>query len=77
MNLKTLTAPERAIVEWQYGMSGDFARTLMDAIARADTTNLNLLRLGFPNEVEGFERFSRESGWWERVQSKAQTSEAA
>ncbi len=64
---------ERAIYEWQHGFMGDFRKALMEAICRADDNNLNLLRLGFPNEVSGYIKFSQVSGWWEKVEKKGYT----
>ena len=71
MNFKDLTAAEQAVVEWQYRMCGDFKAALWEAIGRADDGNLARLRLGFPHEVDGYMRFSRERGWWPDVQKRA------
>lgn len=75
-NFKALTASEQAVVEWQYRLAGDFKTALWQAIARADEGNLARLRLGFPDDVAGFLAFSREKGWWERVQQKVCSQEA-
>ena len=48
---------ERAVVDWQYRLCGDFRKALWEAIARADEGNLQRLRLGFPNEVDGYLAF--------------------
>lgn len=69
-NLELLTPSERFIFDWQYRLAGDFKKALAEAIARADDGNLARLRLGFPDEVEGYLRFSRESGWWQGVENK-------
>ena len=66
-----LTDGERALIEWQYGIAGDFKKGLWQAIAHADEGNLQRLRTGFPIEVDAFLRFSRESGYWETVVKKA------
>jgi hypothetical protein len=72
MNLANLTASELFIVEWQYRMLGDFKKGLIEAICRADEINLHKLSLGFPDEVEGYENYSRVDGWWRAVQEKAE-----
>ena len=76
MRFDNLTAPEQAVVEWQYRMCGDFKTALWGAITRADDGNLARLRLGFPIEVDGFLLFSRQPNWWQDVQNRAQTPEA-
>lgn len=70
MNLTNLTASELFIVEWQYKMFGDFKKGLIEAICRADETNLYKLSLGFPDEIEGYKNYAQVSGWWEAVQEK-------
>ncbi len=71
MKLDDLTASERFIVEWQYHMLGGFRIALVHAIAKADDGNLERLRKGFPDEVDGFVSYSRVSHWWPNVQEKA------
>ncbi len=65
-----LEPEEAAVVEWQYGYCGDFRRALWKAIAKADKQNLARLRSGFPVEIRGFEKYSREFGWWQGVLKK-------
>lgn len=71
MTFKDLTASESFIVEWQYRMLGDFKSALVQAIAKADHINTHKLSLGFPDEVEGYRRYTQEDGWWQEVQKKA------
>lgn len=71
MNLDNLSPQERFIVEWQYGIMGDFKESLIKTISRADEMNLHKLSLGFPDEVEGYKNFKRVDGWWQNVQRKA------
>ena len=59
-----LDAEQRALVEWQYRLCGDFKKALWNAIAHADDDNLELLRRGFPLEVSAFLKFQRQSGYW-------------
>ena len=59
-----LDEEQRALVEWQYRMCGDFRRALWKAIIYADDGNLERLRQGFPIEVSAFLKFSRQSGYW-------------
>lgn len=70
MNLTNLTVSELFIVEWQYGMLGDFKKGLIETICRADGMNLIRLSMGFPDEVEGYKNYSRVDGWWRELQKK-------
>lgn len=45
------TKEERLYIMAMHGRTGDFFRTLFEAIERADTVNLERLRAGFPKEV--------------------------
>ena len=65
-----LTPEEDWIVKWQYGYSGHFHKALFDAICAADEGNLDRLSLGFPDEVEGYRKYTRQAGWWKEVQKK-------
>ena len=71
INFEVLTDGERFIVEWQFSFAGGFKTALADAIRRADEYHLNLLSLGFPDEVEAYRNYSRLPGWWEEVQKRA------
>ena len=66
-----LTEGEEFIVKWQYHLLGDFKTALVTAIALADRGNLEKLRKGFQDEVEGYLNYSRKEGWWQAVQEKA------
>ena len=70
-NLENLDESERFVYEWQFGMLGGFKRSLIETIGRADGCNLDLLRLGFPDEVLGYENYTRIDGWWQNVKIKA------
>ena len=56
---------------WQYGILGGFESTLWNAITRADGHNLNALGKGFPDEVNGYKKYTSEAGWFEGVRNKA------
>ncbi len=71
MELDGLTPEENAVFEWQYGYCGDFRKALWKAIMLADEFNLARLAKGFPTFVEGYIKYTRESGWWQEVQQKA------
>lgn len=71
MNLDKLNKSEEFIFMWQYRLLGHFRTALIEAICRADDDNLARLRLGFPDEVEGYINYSRVAGWWTEVQRKA------
>lgn len=70
-NYDSLNDVERELIDWQYRLCGDFRKALWEAICRADDDNLEKLRLGFPNQVEGYIRYTRISGYWSNVQAKA------
>ncbi|MBW1999381.1 MAG: hypothetical protein JRJ29_15650 [Deltaproteobacteria bacterium] len=65
-----LEPEEAAVVEWQYGYCGGFHTALWDAISLADEINLLRLEQGFPIEVRGYKKFTREQGWWQAVEFK-------
>ena len=70
-NYDSLDDIEKELIDWQYRLCGDFRQALWEAICRADDNNLARLRLGFPNQVDGYIRYTRESEYWARVQEKA------
>ncbi len=45
---------EKWVIEWQFGLLGDFETALKEAIIRADEDNLQRLYKGFPMQVHGF-----------------------
>ena len=61
---------ERELICWQYNMQGGFKKALWDLFGRADLQNLALLKRGFPEEVEAFERFAYEPGYFEELVKK-------
>ncbi len=70
MDIKDLTPAERFIWKWRRGRMGDFNRALVLAIQRADVRNLENLRLGFPDEVEGYFSYRHIEGWWFNLKKK-------
>ena len=48
------TEADKCAIRWQYDLYGGFFKALYDAIARADYFNTEKLRLGFPDEVQGY-----------------------
>ena len=70
-NLWKLDDSEKFIFLWQYRMLGHFKTALIQTIIKADDNNLARLRLGFPDEVDGFINYSQTGGWWKEVQRKA------
>jgi len=70
MNFNNLTKGERFVVDWQYDLGGSFAKYLAFAISKADTTNREKLRKGFPEEVQAMYDYQNTAGWWENVESK-------
>jgi len=59
-----LDAEQKALVEWQYRICGDFKKALWDAVAHADDDNLMLLSYGFPVEVSAYKKYTRQKGYW-------------
>lgn len=49
---------EKAVLEWQFRLCGDFKTALWGAIVRADEGNLARLELGFPDEVAGYKAWT-------------------
>ena len=68
---KDLDEYQKAAIDWQYRIYGDFFTSLFGAIKLADETNLDRIALGFPVEVGAYRRFSREEGWWEEAERVA------
>ncbi len=56
--------------EWQRGRQSDFKRALIHLITRADVQNLEKLRLGFPDEVEGFVSYKTLDYWWPELEAR-------
>ena len=65
-----LTEEEEFIIKWQYRILGDFTTALIDAIKRADSSNLARLALGFPMEVKAYKLYAEQPGWWQRTEEK-------
>jgi hypothetical protein len=49
---------DRQVLKWQYKMHGHFFTALFEATMRADLVNQRRLKLGFPDEVEGYLRWT-------------------
>ena len=65
-----LTPEEGWIIRWQYRHLGHFHKALFEAICAADKENLDRLSLGFPDEISGYRKYTRQAGWWKKVQKK-------
>ena len=48
------TKAEQYVIQWQFGLLGDFRKALFDCIKLADVYNLARLNEVFPVEVDGF-----------------------
>lgn len=53
----TIDLAEEKYYYYLKGRAGSFYTSLFDSIQRADTENIEKLRLGFPNEVKVIENF--------------------
>lgn len=58
------------LIHWQKHGSGSFITKLFEAMRSADDTNLGRLGKGFPEEVEAFNRYRKEGGYWDDLQSR-------
>ena len=65
-----LTPEEDWIAKWQYKHLGHFRKALFDAICATDKENLDRLSPGFPDEINGYRKYTRQAGWWKKVQKK-------
>ncbi len=67
---ETFTPGELFILRWQYRTASDFERLLAEAMAKADTKNLNAFAVGFPDEAEAMWKYKTEAGWWDEVSKR-------
>ncbi len=65
-----LNKAEEFIWKWRRGPMSDFRRALIHVIQRADVHNLEKLRKGFPDEVEGYCSYRLIPGWWDALEAK-------
>ena len=70
MPIKNLNPAERFIWDWRNGRLGGFKTALLHAIEDADIHNLEKLRKGFPDEVEGCVSYRLIPGWWDDLEAK-------
>ena len=67
---KDLNPAEKFVWTWRRGRMSDFRRALIHLIQRADVQNLEKLRLGFPDEVEGYVSYRLIPGWWDDIERR-------
>lgn len=63
-----LTKGEQDLIKWQYPRHlepSGFVVALFGVIAKSDESNLGLLELGFPTQVQAYRNFTRTKGWWQ------------
>lgn len=67
-----LTKGEQFVYNWQYRLEDEnsFNGLLAKLMAKADSSNLMALSMGFPEEAEAMDNFHHKKGWWERVEDK-------
>lgn len=65
-----MTEAEKKLCEWQFGMSGSFMTSLFKAMSSADSSNMMKLHMAFPDEVDAFQRYRNESGYWEKLRKE-------
>lgn len=68
--MRRLTKGEQFIYDWQYDRLGSasFMGYLAKALAVADNSNLDRLRLAFPDEARAMNLFHSQVGWWPGVE---------
>lgn len=73
INYENLTKAESLIIDWQYnrGKLGSFQESLVNALSIADSSNLNRLKKGFPEEAEAMHNFHHKSGYFAALEVKA------
>jgi|TARA_R100000687_G_scaffold73070_1_gene63567 hypothetical protein len=64
------TPDEIIIYKWQYHLAGDFWNALFKLIARADESNYDRLKAGFPATVGAFEKYRDIEGWFQALEYK-------
>jgi hypothetical protein len=58
LNSPDFDESEKWVVRWQFSLLGGFSLALAIVIAHADPDNLEILRKGYPVEVNGYERWA-------------------
>jgi len=67
-NGSSLNNGEIDLYNWQYNKLGGFMTKIFDAMAVADTTNLNMIGKGFPEQVQAYKNYGNLKGYWSQVQ---------
>lgn len=69
---RKLDAGEQSLVKYQYGdfKPESFEYLLWQAIAKADSNNLNLLSYAYPLHVAAWRKYKYELDWWPKISSK-------
>jgi hypothetical protein len=62
--MEEVTEAEKDLYYWVHDQLGSFSTHLFKAIASADTSNLNKLSKGFPDEVQVYKRYANEENYW-------------
>jgi hypothetical protein len=61
--MSEFTDVEQFAIDWQYGRLGGFKEALVQPIMKADMHNIEMLRMGFPVEVEAIYNYQNIDGW--------------
>jgi hypothetical protein len=70
MAKENLTEAEILFCKWQYAIIGDFYKTLISAMMRADIHNQAKLAKGFPDLMEVVIRYKTEHDYWYHLQKE-------
>jgi len=65
-----LNNAERELWFWQYRRAGSFITNLFLTIGKADIGNKYKLSLGFPDEVEAYDNYTKTEGYWEALEER-------
>ena len=71
MNYDNLTDGEIFIIDWQFNSAGGFRKCLAELMSKSDTSNLNRLAKGYPEEVQAYLNYIGTKGWWADVRERA------
>jgi len=61
MDTEEIIKAKRELYFWQYGYTGSFSNRLYDLIGKADMFNKERIRAGFPEYVEVYEIWCKDS----------------
>lgn len=70
IKLININEGEKIFCEWQLGQTGGFFKHLIEAIIRADSTNMEKLSKSFPDLVAAVNCYQNVEGYWEDLKRR-------